>query len=398
MAEERSTTAPRAWLVAAVVVVLGVGFVAARSWRGAPGPGLTADAGASADDATSASARVCPLLRDAPAEPPPPLAPLDAGECQVIGLVRSALTKADLPDPELTALRAAVERAMLEEPAACVPAFARELAGAKDCGLAYDAVAIRLLTSRTSDPLVSARELARPAKCQWKLIAALREAPRVDVPVAAALLRLTRAESEDVRGSAWLALGTLERIARGAAQPEVVGCIDPLLAAALAEAKGEALANLVSAAGNAGCEACRPTLSAIAGGADARLRRSAVTALRFSTHADDVETLCRVARTDREQATRAAAAFALRFEHALPDVRAKCLFEAATEDGASPVRHDAVLSLAELAEKDTLFVGVLLHVVARARDDVTRGQAVEALRAFATDEAIQDALRDAVDD
>ena len=77
------------------------------------------------------------------------------------------------------------------------------------------------------------------------------------------------------------------------------------------------------------------------------------------------------------------------------EARAKCLFGAATEDDADAVRRDAMASLVELAEKDSLFVGVLVQVVVHARHEPTRQEAAQALRAFASDEAIRDALREA---
>jgi hypothetical protein len=298
-----------------------------------------------------------------------------------------------LPDDQVVALRTDVERALAEQPAACVPALAEAMADAAECGLAFDAVAIRWLTAKATTPTVAAGQLGRPSRCQWKLVSALREVQRVEPPVAAAVLRLTSDKSDAVRGTAWLALGTLERVARGAAQPDVVACIDPLIASELAAAKGDPFANLVSAAGNAGCDACRPTLrDVLAQSNDDRLRRSAVAAFRFSPHAEDVELLCGVLRKDRDPGARGAAGFALRFETVAAEVRAGCLFEAATQDEMESVRRDAVASLAELAEKDQLYVGVLVQVVSQSKHEGTRQQAADALRSFASEEAIKNAL------
>jgi hypothetical protein len=309
-----------------------------------------------------------------------------------------ALAHPDLPDDEIVALRADVERALAEQPAACVPALAEAMANAAECGLAFDAVAIRWLRSKATTPLVAAGQLGRPTKCQWKLVSALREVERVEPTVAAAVLRLTSDTKDEVRGTAWLALGTLERIARGAAQADVVACIDPLIAAELATAEGDPLANLVSAAGNAGCDACRPTLrNVLAQSKDDRLRRSAVAAFRFSSHVEDVDLLCGVLRKDRDPGARGAAAFALRFGTIAADARAGCLFDGATQEEIESVRRDAVASLAELAENDQLYVGVLAQVVSHAKHEGTRRQAAEALRAFASDEAIMDALEGKLD-
>jgi HEAT repeat protein len=342
--------------------------------------------------------RACPLVRSAEA---PPSAPMGSGAaCSVTGAVRAASAKGDaMTAEELAALRSDIERALLEQRAECAPALAHELSIATDCGLVYDAVAIRLLTRATSDARFSASQLQRPSKCQWKMISALRESERVEPVLVREVVKAIASPDGDVHGAAWLTLGALGRVAGSAGQPDVVACIDRLLASELAlgpdRPDGKELEErsiVVSAAGNAGCEGCRPKLHELVGSADARVRRGAVSALRFLGAESDVETLCRIGRSDGEASVRGAAAFALRHSDSFVEKRLKCLFDMATEDASESVARDAVGSLAALAENETLGVGTLVEVAKQSTRPSTKKLAIEALRGFASDQAIREAL------
>lgn len=329
--------------------------------------------------------RACPLLRRAPAAV---AAAEGEASCPVVQVARDALARAELSEDSLEALRGDIERAVAAQPEACVAALGRELAAATECGIVYDAVAIRILTAAAVDPRHAAAELLRPSACQWKALAALREAPAVSPTIAAAVSRLTDSADVDVASSAWMTLGTLARIAREAGHAELVECIEGRLADEL-EARDEASRGvLVAAAGNAGCRRCGDALLAEARSADPSRRRTGVVALRFLADEGDVEALCRVLSAEPEAPIRGAAAFALRHGASHVERRLQCLFETATQDTAESVVHDAIASIAELAAGTELGVGMLVHVGRSAALASARAHAADALRAFATDDAI----------
>ena len=335
----------------------------------------------------------CPVLRAAPRAVQAAGDEGD-GQCDVVPRVRAAFPKsATLPDDEVQALRLAVENAVAAHPRACVAALGRELVKASDCGVVYDGVAIRILNGANVDPVLAAGELTRAALCQWKIVSALREAEKTSPVMVATVLNLTASPDEDVRNAAWMTLGTLERIARSASQSELTACIDEPVAAELSHRTGDARAVLVGAAGNAGCDGCRGSLEKIIDGEEPSLRRSAVAALRYFSDEPAVSRLCTLVRTDKDATVRSSAAYALRHGTSFVESRFACLFESATQDAVDGVSRDAVVSIAELAEKSQLGVGTLVHVMKTAPREQTRKQAAQALRAFATDEAIRDISR-----
>lgn len=335
-----------------------------------------------------APASLCPPLRDAPAPIQADIT-ADAGACPVTPAVRAALPRsATLDEDELLALRDDIARAVAEHPRECVAELGRELLAATDCGIAYDAVAVRILTSPAVDPRMAAGELLRPSQCQWKLLSALRESSSVDPTIAATLAALTTSADEDVRNAAWMTLGTVGRLARESARPELSACIEERIADELRGATAPLRPVLVAAAGNAGCERCRDQLHALLASDDSAQRRLGITALRFLPGERDVAALCRVLLTAPEGALRGSAAFALRHGKAQIERRLECLFAAATEDEAEAVSRDAVTSIAELASHSELGVGTLVQVVRLGAQESARVAAAAALRAFATDEAI----------
>jgi HEAT repeat protein len=337
-------------------------------------------------------ASVCPLLRDAPA---PIQADITggAGACPVTAAVQTAMPRsATIGEDELNALRGDIARAVAEHPRECVAELGRELVAATDCGIVYDAVAVRILTSPAVDPRLAAGELLRPAQCQWKLLSALRESTTVDPTIAATLLGLTTSADADVRKAAWMTLGTVGRLARESARPELFACIEEHIASELRSPTDALRPVLIAAAGNAGCERCGDQLHALLASDDGAQRRLGVTALRFLPGERDVAALCQVLLTAPESSLRGSAAFALRHGREQLERRLACLFEAATEDEAEVVSRDAVTSIAELASRSELGVGTLVQVVRFGAQESARGAAASALRAFATEEAIAELL------
>jgi hypothetical protein len=372
---------------AVAVGVLSVCYRAARS----PADGLSGAALDAEVRRAAPSESACPLVRDAPkAEAPLRDA---AAACAVLDLVRASFQKGSaITDPELQQLRADVARAVTESPSACVDVLSAELAQATDCGLVYDAVAIRVVNGAGVSPKRVAFELRRPAACQWKLLSALREAERASPTVVAALIDLTASVDSDVSKAAWMTLGSVGRIARAASQEELVSCMDHAISAELSSVEGEMLPVLIASAGNAACEACRSRLSALQTSADAVLRRTALVALRFMTTDADVDMLCRALKSDTEASVRAAVAYALQFSTNAMGPRVQCLFDAAIGDASEAVSNDAVASLEELADRSELAIGVLVHVAKQADRPKVKMRAATALRRFASEKDVRDVL------
>jgi hypothetical protein len=334
-------------------------------------------------------ARLCPALRDAP---PPTRATL--GDCAVVADVKAAMGRTPaLSDAELTTLRGAIARAVQEHPTACVAALAPLLTSTSDCGLVFDAVAIRILNGTRVPPDMAAETLLHPSVCQWKLVWALREAERANPTIVATVSSLTESADVDVKGAAWLALGTLERIARGASQNDIVNCIDDMLAKGLeARPPSEHIAAL-EAAGNAGCVKCRPALQRDVDAPDPQTRESAVAAFRFLTDKSDVETMCGILRRDRVKEVRDSAAFALRHADTFLEDRMRCLFDGATQDESKGVGTTALNSISEFAARSELAVGTTVQVARHTKHEAIRKAAISALRGVATDDAIRDVMK-----
>ncbi len=334
----------------------------------------------------------CPLLRNA--RPAARADPAEAiTDCPIAGAVRDAFAKSrSISDDELVKLRASVELAVAEHPRSCAIALGRMLDETTECGIVFDAVAIRVLNGKNVDEALVAAQVLRPTACQWKLISALREAERATPATVAAVASLTRSADESARNPAWLTLGTLERVARRAQQSEMVSCIDDALANALHSSTHAERSILTNAAGNAGCEKCRDVITKDLVGGDAPARRDSVAALRFLESATDVETMCNTLHADTDAGVRATAAYALRHNKTFLEERLKCLFQAATTDETTSVSTDAVNSISELSTDSQLGVGTLVQVVRHAQSDSTRKQALTALRGFASDDAIRTVL------
>jgi hypothetical protein len=391
------TMKQRAALLGVLLAMLAL--VASRRFVGNDSsvPSSTATAAASAVSAeqvpvwlTSAS---CEVVRRAP--PPEDTAGTLAPDevCPVTDEVRRNFARTEEPDASaLQLFRDAVEKAVTEHPVACARALSAELAKATRCGLVYDAVAIRVINGKGVPVGLAAAQLGQPAACRWKLLASLREATRAEPTIVASLLRRTAEPDTDIRNAAWMTLGTLEFIARGAGQGEVVECLESALSGELGRSNAELLPVLLGAAGNAGCVSCRPTFERLLSSEDARLRRTAVAAFRFLDTPADVETMCRIARSDRDDSVRGSATYALRHAKAGMPRRLECLYAIATEDAAERVALDAVGSLSELADASELVVGTLVEVARETPHPKVRNEAVAALRAHASDDAIKDAL------
>ncbi len=339
------------------------------------------------------SNRLCPALDTAPT--PIVATPTDGeGQCAVEGNVAAAFPQSDTIEEEaLVKLRGAIEQAVADNPRACVAVLGRQLAKTTDCGIVYDAVAIRILNGKSVDPRLAAGELLRPSKCQWKLVSALREAERANLPTIAAVVKLTQSSDEDVRNSAWLTLGSLERIAKTAGQPDLAGCMDRVIGGELTRRPVDKRKVLLNAAGNAACESCRSVIEKGIESPDNDYRRTATSALRFMQDSGAVDAMCRVLRQDVDPKIRQSAAFSLRHETSHLETRLQCLVDAASSDSTESVAKDAINSIGELAEHAEDAVGALVIVFKQSENIDVRKHAVQVLRRFAKDDSIKEVLQ-----
>lgn len=342
--------------------------------------------------ASEQAALACP----GPKSVPPPRRALPDDQCPSLAAVDAALSRSDeLGEDELQRLRATVQASLERSPEGCAGALGARLANDEVCGAAYDAVAVRIVTSRAVDEAVIAGELLRPSPCQWKLVASLREVSSVSPSVWVAIDTLTRSDDDDVRRSAWMTYGTLGRIAREAGETDLAACGERRLSTALASDRpaGDTRV-LLSAAGNAGCSACRASLDVAMAGA-VEDRRIAVAADRFLEDRAAVDRMCRALRSDRDASVRGAAAFGLRHRSTFGVERLECLYDASMGDPADEVSRDAVASIEELArqgseDERTLAVGALVRIVRHASTSSVREQSLGALHGFASDDAIRE--------
>lgn len=203
-----------------------------------------------------------------------------------------------------------------------------------------------------ADAAVDAVDGVRGA-CANAVASALQESRTATEPLVAVAIRLTHDDQGDTRMLAWLALGSLGAVARREGSAPLVSHVEEVLAAEVGRAAGQHRVELIEASGNAGCARCLPDLLAAVEASDARVRRAAVSSLRFQTSTEATSRMCAVLGTDTDQVVRDQAAWALRFGRTDRAAREACLRRAAENDAAARVRRTAAGSLESLAEAET---------------------------------------------
>lgn len=189
--------------------------------------------------------------------------------------------------------------------------------------------------------------------CANAAASALQESRIATPALVAVAIRLTHDDQDDTRMLAWLALGSLGAVARREGSAPLVSHVEEVLTAELARSTGQHRVELIEASGNAGCARCLPDLLAAVGASDARVRRAAVSALRFQTSTEATSRMCALLGTDTDQVVRDQAAWALRFGRTDRAAREACLQRAAENDAAARVRRTAAGSLESLADAET---------------------------------------------
>jgi hypothetical protein len=242
------------------------------------------------------------------------------------------------------------------------------------CGLSTQVVAAGLFAGDRFLPAWQAELLERATpKCQEPLIVASQTSSKTSAAIARALLKwANRSEVEDGKMLAWLALGSHERVARKAAQSDIVNFIDQQIAHELARAKGQHHIDLLEAAGNGPCAGCIAHIVAATGDADPSTRRAALAALRFVDDKVHVERMCRAVTQDDSPTVREHLAWALRWSEKHAATRVGCLEKAARADQESLVRMSAVGSLTYLSGDMQSAYDAILGLRDDAPDDVQR--------------------------
>lgn len=159
-----------------------------------------------------------------------------------------------------------------------------------------------------ADAAVNAVDGVRGA-CANAVASALQESRTATPPLVAAAIRLTHDDQGDTRMLAWLALGSLGAAARREGSAPLVSHIEEVLAAEVGRAAGQHRVELIEASGNAGCARCLPDLLTAVEASDARVRRAAVSSLRFQTSTEATLRMCAVLGADTNQVVRDQAAW-----------------------------------------------------------------------------------------
>jgi hypothetical protein len=197
--------------------------------------------------------------------------------------------------------------------------------------------------------------VAGDLSCAKRTLPSVQQAANVDAKLAGAVVKATALASDrETADAAWMVLGTVELRARLTGAQEIARSVDGRIAAELRRrtASGVDTTALLEAAGNGGCEACTADVERAMKAKDARTRRIAAGALRFSEHQGSVAEACRVLRTDADETVRAHVAWSLGWSRLDLDARVACLREAALKDTNEGVRTDAARALDNLGATD----------------------------------------------
>jgi hypothetical protein len=229
--------------------------------------------------------------------------------------------------------------------------LARLVSSDAQCGRAHAAALAGVFSARIDPADVAVALETASSPCDEVLVESAGFVPNPSRDVAVALLRRANATPDErVRGSAWLAYGSIAETARARSDGDLARSIDAVLVNRLAATSGDEHLLMVRAAGNAGCAACAPALAEDVTSSDARLRRAAIAAHRFLGTSDSVARMCGALERDPDGTARDLAAWALEWRSNDGADRARCLERAAASDGSMGVRLQAVRALGILAD------------------------------------------------
>lgn len=360
-------------LLAAVVLVASSGETAAAIPRALAGiaPRALAFAAASRTAERPRAAEVG--VADTPAV-------LSCSAARAVVRAGLATSDADLTQAGVHAILDAARAATSTEAPereACVPLLYEDLASAPVCGRATDALATELFAIPGRAPAEIVRALARAtAACRAPLVSAAGFAHDVDAALAAEVTRIARGSAGETRGRAWLALGSLEDVARANGRDELATRIDRTLAAALATSTRAERSLFVAAAGNAACRACKHLVRTLAHDADPAVRGASAAAERFLADEAAVRHACDRALGDDDASVRDLAAWGLQFRTEHGDRRVDCLLTVAATDPSSMVRKQATVSLGVLASRLPRARSALVHLTDPEYPEEVRGLAL----------------------
>lgn len=211
--------------------------------------------------------------------------------------------------------------------------------------------------TRTAELLTTTTARGEPS-CLHAMLLAVQGASAIDEGLATAVLRTTEGRDAVTTDGAWMVVGTVGLAARVRGQPAVASTLEGRIAAELSRRMraGRDVSALLEAAGNAGCRTCSADIGRAMTSKDARTRRIAVGALRFSETEGAAATACKVLH-DEDAGVRAHAAWSLGWARFDLDVREACLRDAAQHDSSRDVRDAAAQALEHLAGESGIATG-----------------------------------------
>ncbi len=144
-------------------------------------------------------------------------------------------------------------------------------------------------------------------------------------------------------------------------------------------------AELLEAAGNAGCSACSGSALHDLRSPSIEVRLSALAALRFVSVTQAASGMCAVLLDDSMTDVREQAAWSLRWARSSIRERVECLITSAARDASARVRQMATASLGLLGRSEPLARSALLHLTSAEYDPNVSAVAQRALDASGRD-------------
>lgn len=255
-----------------------------------------------------------------------------------------------------------------DEDGACVDRVLAAMRMTTRCTRGYAALASGIASSpRAPDDGIERLAAEATPACGELVLRALATGAHVTARLVAFVESSLASTEQRRRESAWLALGTLGRLARTRADgAPLAEHVEKVIRGALVAAKGDEQVLLLEAAGNAACASCVPEIDRATRSERWDVRRAAIAAWRFQGGAEAPAAMCVALLRDDSAGVRENAAWAMRWRAENDAERVECLVTAAATDAAPAVRNAATLSLVVLSERSTDARSALVHLTGEA--------------------------------
>ncbi len=248
----------------------------------------------------------------------------------------------------------------------CVDAVLAVMRTAPRCSRGWSAVVSGMLASpSTPDDAMERLAAETTPACAELLLRGLstgvHATPRLVAFAETTAFGATGEESR--RTTAWLALGTLGRLASTLGdRADLAAHVEDVIRTALRGSSEGDRVLMLEAAGNAACASCAPEIALAALSPRWDVRRAAASAWRFQSGADAPKAICALLLRDKTSSVRENAAWAMRWRDDDDVERVECLVTAAATDPTDAVRRAARGSLVVLAEGSEDARSALRHI------------------------------------